>query len=128
MRSVDAPVPKASLWMNEANYEVYPPTEGRCRRQSIEWRRKSPRGTLNKSEFHLSYFSVFGVVRGFNPPMSSSESSRMARLAVRETSEGGGKSMRTVGTDEPQHDHNIFCSFFRCHDESSIANASGKRY
>ena len=26
MRSVDAPVPKASLWVSEANYEVYPPT------------------------------------------------------------------------------------------------------
>ena len=62
MRSVDAPVPKASGWVSEANYEVYPPTEGRCRRQSLEWCRKAPRVASDKSEFYLSQFLVYFVV------------------------------------------------------------------
>ena len=56
-------MPKASGWVSEANYEVYPPTEGRCRMQSLEWCRKAPRVASDKSEFHLSQF-VFSVFRG----------------------------------------------------------------
>ena len=39
----DAPAAKRSGWVSEANCETYPPTEGRCRRQSLEWCRKAPR-------------------------------------------------------------------------------------
>ena len=58
-RSVDAPVPKASGWVSEANYEVYPPTEGRCRRQSIEWCRKARRGEKDESEFNLPLVAFY---------------------------------------------------------------------
>ena len=39
--------------MSEVNYEVYPPTEGRYRRQSLEWCRKARRGEKDESEFNL---------------------------------------------------------------------------
>jgi hypothetical protein len=65
-RSVDAPVPKVSLWVSEANYEAYPPTEGRCRRQSIEWRRKASRREKDKSEFHFPHFGVGNILRVSN--------------------------------------------------------------
>ena len=39
----DAPGARRSGWVSEVNCETYPPTEGRCRRQSLEWCRKAPR-------------------------------------------------------------------------------------
>ena len=60
MRSVDAPVLKASLWVSEVNYEVYPPTEGRCRRQSLEWPHAKKR-TNRSFTFFISVFSVLVI-------------------------------------------------------------------
>ena len=59
MRSVDAPVLKASLWVSEANCEVYPPTDGRCRRQSIEWCSKASRGEKDESEFNFPLVAFY---------------------------------------------------------------------
>ena len=99
MRNVDAPVPKASLWVSEANYEVYPPTDGRCRRQSIEWRRKAGRGEKDESEFNLPLVAFY--LSGNLPPCAESVifgiipfNSRKRKVAIR------ASHTRRVVTDE----------------------------
>ena len=46
-----------------ANPEGYPPTEGRCRRQSLEWCRKGPRHFANPRSFTQRHHSFHFVRR-----------------------------------------------------------------